>query len=262
MEAVAKRQIETVLQRKDVRATGMAILHAEGVSLSFGGQRVLDRLGLCIRTGDVLLLRGENGSGKTTLLNVMSGFIRPEQGTIRMHLHGQDINAISASPERLARSGLGRLWQDIRLFATMPVLDNVLAASPELVGKTALECIATWPLLRRQERIARERALYNLHLVGMADRAASSGDMLSVGQMKRVALARLLQAEADLWLLDEPLAGLDTDSANDLLELLGRLNDDHRKTFLIVEHQHERMAPICDRTLFLSDGRLQEEPKA
>jgi energy-coupling factor transporter ATP-binding protein EcfA2 len=114
----------------------------------------------------------------------------------------------------------------------------------------------------RLERAARERARHNLALVGMADREASSGEMLSAGQMKRVALARLLQAEAELWLLDEPLAGLDRNSAESLLELLHALNNDHEKTMLVVEHQHERMAPICDRVWFLADGRLHDrEPE-
>lgn len=231
---------------------------AEGLRVAFGGQRVLDGLGFELRLGEAVLLRGENGSGKTTLLNVLSGYIRPDGGRIRMRLKGREVDATVAAPEPLARSGLGRLWQDIRLFPTMSVLDNVLVASPELLRRTVLAGIAAWPWVRRQERIARERAFHNLALVSMADRADSSADMLSVGQMKRVALARLLQAEADLWLLDEPLAGLDHKSAEGLLKLLEGLNDDHGKTMLIVEHQHDRMAPLCDRTWFLTEGRLHE----
>lgn len=235
------------------------VAQADGLSLAFGGQRVLDRLNFVVRSGEAVLLRGENGSGKTTLLNVISALIRPDAGIIRMRLKGREVDASRASPERLACAGLGRLWQDIRLFQTMTVLDNVLAASPELRGCTAFAGIVTWPWLRRREQASLERALHNLELVGMADRARSSADMLSVGQMKRVAVARLLQSEADLWLLDEPLAGLDQVSAERLLMLLERLNEDHGRTLLIVEHQHERMAPICDRTWFLTDGCLHEE---
>jgi ABC-type branched-subunit amino acid transport system ATPase component len=257
MEAVAGKLIAPAEPQAATDAAPWAV-RTEGLHLAFGGQRVLDGLGFVLRAGDAVLMRGENGSGKTTLLNVLTGLIRPDAGSVRMRLRGREIDATRTSPERLARGGLGRLWQDIRLFPTMSALENVLAASPGLLGSTAFAGIAAWPWLRRRERAARERALHNLALVGMADRAESSADMLSVGQMKRVALARLLQAEADLWLLDEPLAGLDGKSAEGLLGLLARLNKDQGRSLLVIEHQHERMAPICDRTCLLADGRLHE----
>ncbi|MFH2124577.1 MAG: ATP-binding cassette domain-containing protein [Pseudomonadota bacterium] len=258
MEAVAENLIETMTLRVAVGAPPWAVRTAD-LRLAFGGHHVLDGLDLTLQAGEAILLRGENGSGKTTLLNVLSGLIRPDAGSILMRLKGRDIDVTCTSPERIARSGLGRLWQDIRLFPTMTALDNVLAASAELLDRTAFSGIVFWPLVRRQERAARERALHNLELVGMADRADSSADMLSVGQMKRVAIARLLQAEADFWLLDEPLAGLDQVSAEGLLKLIERLNVDHGKTMLVVEHQYERMAPICSRTWFLVDGHLHAE---
>jgi len=261
MEAVAKNMFEIEGARLAGGSSSWAVRTMD-LRLAFGGNRVLDGLRLTLRAGEAVLLRGENGSGKTTLLNVLSGLIRPDAGSVVLYLKGRDRDVARSSPEQLACCGLGRLWQDIRLFPTMTVLDNVLAASPELLNRTALAGIVFWPLVRRQERAARERALHNLALVGMEDRAGSSADMLSVGQMKRVALARLLQSEADFWLLDEPLAGLDQESASGLLKLLEKLNNGHGKTMLIVEHQHERMAPICARTCFLADGRLHAETPA
>ena len=257
MNAVAEKLVESMLPCPLAKASPW-VMQVEGLCLDFDGQRVLDRLDFTLRSGQAVLLRYKCRSGNNTLLNVISGLIRPDAGDIRMCLKDREINATHASPELLACAGLGRLWQDIRLFPTMTVLDNVIAASPSLRRTTALASVAAWPWLRRHERVARERALYNLDLVGMADRAHSSADMLSVGQMKRVAVARLLQSEADLWLLDEPLAGLDQLSAEGLLRLLERLNKDDRRTLVIVEHQYERMAPLCDRTCFLADGRLRE----
>jgi branched-chain amino acid transport system ATP-binding protein len=261
MEAVAENLNETITLRATEGVLPWAVRTAN-LCLAFGGHQVLNGLNLTLQAGEAILLRGENGSGKTTLLNILSGLIRPDAGSVLLHLKGREIDVTGSSPERIARSGLGRLWQDIRLFPTMTALDNVLAASADLLDRTALAGITCWPLIRRQERVARERALHNLALVGMADRSDSSADKLSVGQMKRVALARLLQAEADFWLLDEPLAGLDQVSAEEILRLLERFNTDHGKTMLVVEHQHERMAPICGRMFFLANGHLQPERSA
>lgn len=237
--------------------TAIAVVEARDLSLAFGGHQVLDGLSFHLPAASVTLLRGENGSGKTTLLNVINGFIRPDKGTLYINLHGRKtiINGES-TPEQVARTGVGRLWQDIRLFPTMTALDNVLAATPRFANGNLLTTLAAWPAWRREERTARQRALRHLEVVNMADRAQSSCDMLSGGQMKRVAIARMLQAEAELLLMDEPLAGLDCASANDLLDLLARLREKHGKTMLIVEHQHEHLLPVCDRSLLLFDGKL------
>jgi len=232
------------------------IARAECVHLAFEGHCILDDVSFDLLNGKAVFLRGDNGSGKTTLLNTVSGFLRPDKGQIHLNLNGRSFDAVRTQPERLARAGLGRLWQDIRLFPTMTVLENVLAASTGLIGLNPALALAAWPVSRHQERRAREKALANLELVGMADRAKSSGDKLSVGQMKRVAIARMLQSEAELMLLDEPLAGLDRDSVDGLVSLLNRLNQEQGKTLLIVEHQHEQMAPICHETWYLEDGRL------
>ncbi len=230
------------------------------ISLAFGGQQVLDGLSFHLPAASITLLRGENGSGKTTLLNVINGFIAPDSGVVEFNLRGRRaVFNGTATPERVARAGVGRLWQDIRLFPTMTALDNVMAATRRLAAGNLLDSLAAWPVWRREERAARERAMRNLEAVNMAHRAQSSCDMLSVGQMKRVAIARLLQGEAELLLLDEPLAGLDRDSAAGLIELLARLRDEHKKTMLVVEHRHERLMPACDRVLLLENGRLAEQ---
>lgn len=239
-----------------VTSTDKYAVRSEQLSLAFGGLHVLDDVSFTVPRGGAVLLRGENGSGKTTLLNVLSGFLCPDSGHISFRLNGDDLESARTSPERLARAGLGRLWQDIRLFPTMTVLENVLAATPGLIGQNPALAMVLWPVVRKQDRQARERALFYLEIVGMADRVGSLGDRLSGGQMKRVALARLLQGGADLLLLDEPLAGLDQESAEKLVALLHDLNKNHGKTLLIVEHQHERVAPVCNETWYLANGKL------
>lgn len=232
------------------------VAQATGVCLSFGAHHILDNVSLSIKSGKAVLLRGDNGSGKTTMLNLINGFLRPDKGRIHLNLNGSSVDVASTSPERLARLGVGRLWQDIRLFPTMSVIENILAATPRLLGQNPFMAMAAWPISKRQERHARERARYHLSLVGMDDRANSSGDKLSLGQMKRVALARLLQSGATLFLLDEPLAGLDQEAAGSLIETLKLIRLKEGKTLLVVEHQHEKISGLCDEIWYLSGGKL------
>jgi len=240
----------------DRQATG-CVAKAEGVGLSFGGQRILDQVSFSLLARSAILLRGDNGAGKTTLLNVLSGFVRPDFGRIHLWINGSNLDVTRCDPVEVARAGVGRLWQDIRLFPTMTVIENVLAATPGFVTQNSISALVAWSRVRRQEKDARQEAMENLRRVGMEDLASSSADKLSVGQMKRVAIARLLQSNAELWLLDEPLAGLDKGSADSFMVLLDEVRRLHGKTFVLIEHQHERIAPTCDETWYLADGVLR-----
>jgi ABC-type branched-subunit amino acid transport system ATPase component len=252
----------------DLPASGGAVATVESVTLStrdiavaFGGHQVLRGVNLDVRSGQIALLRGANGCGKTTLLNILSGFLRPDAGSASFDSNGIRIDILRESPNRLARLGVARLWQDIRLFPTMTVLENVLAASPHAIGINSALTLFAYRKVKRQERAFHEQAMRWLELLGMADRAGSSGDMLSVGQSKRVAIARLLQTGAQVLLLDEPLAGLDQESAEKLVVDLNRLTDTTHKALLVVEHNHDVIIPVCDLRLTLVDGLLHREER-
>lgn len=259
MEAVALSEMmigdrQTAARRAAVHG---ARVEARDVAVAFGGQTVLDGVDFELKPGELVVLRGENGSGKTVLFNVLSGYLTPDRGEVRIRLNGAWLNPSVTSPERLARRGVGRHWQDIRLFPTMTVLDNVLASTQQLLGENPALAIMARFEVARQERLARARALENLAVMGMAERADSSCDMLSVGQMNRVALARLLQMEASLLLLDEPLAGLDSSAAKAFARDLARLRDSG-KTVLVVEHRADLLVGAADRVWHLSGGRIAE----
>lgn len=230
----------------------------QGIELAFGGQTVLNSVTFNLHPGEFAVLRGENGSGKTVLLNILSGHLTPDRGTVRLRIGDRWIDATHTPAEQLARLGVGRLWQDIRLFPSMTVLDNVLAATPRMLGQNPWLALLARPVVLRQERTATGRARKHLEAVGMADRAGSSCDMLSVGQMKRVALARLLQMEASLLLLDEPLAGLDAAAVEVFARDLERLCRTHGKTIFVVEHRHDILSRFTDRVLQMNDGRIEE----
>lgn len=257
MTTAALSETSTGERRITRRAPGGARVEARDVVVAFGGQTVLNNVGFALHAGEMVLLRGENGSGKTVLFNVLSGYLPPDRGEISVEVNGRRLDPSGTSPERLARSGVGRLWQDIRLFPTMTVLDNVLASTSGLWGENPVWAVFARTKVMRQERQAQARALENLAIVGMADRAHSSCDMLSVGQMKRVALARLLQMEASVLLLDEPMAGLDAAAADALATDLGHLRD-VGKTLLVVEHRAAALMEVADRVWHLSEGRITE----
>jgi ABC-type branched-subunit amino acid transport system ATPase component len=240
-------------------AEGPAEAQVRDVFLGFDGHRVLNGISFELPPGQITLLRGENGSGKTVLLNVLCGYIAVDEGFVRLKLGGEWIDASRCTPERLARRGVGRMWQDIRLFPTMTVLDNVLVATPKMLGENPALALFARPAVVRQERAARERAFDNLNLVGMVDRAHSSCDMLSVGQMKRVAIARLLQMGASLLLLDEPFAGLDAAGAASFARDLDRLRSERQKTILVIEHRPDAISDLVDRIWTLRDGRIEKD---
>jgi branched-chain amino acid transport system ATP-binding protein len=225
------------------------VLRTRRISKAFGGQTVLDAVSVELRRGEVVLLRGDNGSGKTTLLNILSGNLEPDVGKIELSVNGaeegftfprswwQRVNLFDHfTPERVADEGVGRTWQEMRLFSTMDLRNNIAVASPHQLGENP-----AWALLRRRavhqyEQTNVANAGHVLAELGLKGRESASADRISLGQSKRVAIARAVQAGARLLFLDEPLAGLDASGVNNVLRLLEGLVRDHNVTLVIVEH--------------------------
>jgi branched-chain amino acid transport system permease protein len=245
--------------RDPLISSGQTRLKAIGITLAFGGHTVLQEVDLEIASGQIALLRGANGSGKTTLLNVLSGFLRPDSGVATLETTYEALDVLNETPDRLARIGIARLWQDVRLFSSMTVLENVMVASPNAVALNPLSALFQPERIKRQEQTFRTQAMFWLEMVGIADRAGSSGDQLSLGQAKRVAIARALQTGAKVLLLDEPLSGLDSESLPRLVEDLSRIAETTKRAMLIVEHNQEAISPICHLRYTLATGRLTRE---
>ena len=246
---------ETPAAERPACAPAAPVVKVRDAVLAFGGEEVLGGVTFDLRPGEIVLLHGGNGSGKTVLLNVLCGYLALDAGSVRMDLRGKWINPARVTPDRLARLGVGRLWQDVRLFPTMTVLDNVLAATRASFDGWSWLGHLVRPRFVRDEH--EERALEHLRLVGMCDRVRSSCDMLSFGEMKRVALARLLQMEAGLLLLDEPFAGLDATATAALAQDLQRLRNNGDKTILVVEHRRE-VRRFVDRVWTMRNGRVRD----
>jgi ABC-type branched-subunit amino acid transport system ATPase component len=210
----------------------VGLLELRGISKSFGGLRVLDGVDLSVETGGVHALIGPNGSGKTTLLNCVSGILRAERGEI--HFRGSRLDQLA--PHRRALLGVGRTFQNIRLFAGMTVLDNVLVGRPDR-GRHGL--LQAWlrPPFRRpaEERLTRQRARGLLERVGLGDRAEMPAEGLPLADQRRVEIARALAGDPALLLLDEPAAGMTAAEKAGLYTLVREIVAGHC-TVLLVEH--------------------------
>ncbi len=247
-------------------ASSSVLLRAEHLTKQFGCQTVLDNISLQLKSGEVVLLEGANGSGKTTLLNILTGHLRPDSGTIKLCLAGQSKSFHFSRwgwlrrflPERLARLGIGRTWQDLRLFKTQSLQDNIAVATPEQRGENPLWVLLRGGQVKRQETQIQQQAKDWLAEFGLADRAAATADQLSLGQAKRVAIARAVQSGAKVLFLDEPLAGLDASGVAEVMDLLERLVQ-QGMTIVIVEHpcNQEAIRRIATTIWQLQNGQLK-----
>ncbi len=262
--------LEKNIPEMNTMETDKAVLSVRGMKKAFGGQVVLDDISLDLRQGEVVLLRGENGSGKTTLVNILTGNLEPDRGELCININGnneefawprkwwKNINPFDHfTPERLAREGIGRAWQDIRLFPTMTALENVAVATQKQTGENPALALLNLRA-KREDKLNRQKASEWLGRVGLGDRLDSSCDKISLGQMKRVAIARAIQAGAKVLFLDEPLSGLDRQGISEVMGYLETLARENSITLVIVEHVFNipTVLSLADTVWTLSNGKL------
>jgi branched-chain amino acid transport system permease protein len=226
------------LTTRTAQSDGTTLLRVSKISKHFGGLKAVDEVDLEVRRNEVHALIGPNGSGKSTLLNVLSGLYVLSGGEIR--LEGEAIGALP--PHERAARGLGRTFQNIRLFTAMSVLDNVIVGA-ERPGNPV-----------EPGSSARDLARAALGFVGLADRAQRSVTSLSYGHQRRVEIARALAGNPRLLLLDEPGAGLNHVEKDDLVTLLKRLKG-HGLTILIIDHDMNLVEKVADHITVLNFGR-------
>ncbi len=230
--------------------TAGAKLVVEGVSLSFGGLRVLDKVSLSASTGEIVGVIGPNGAGKTTLFNVICGFVRADSG--RVIWRGEELQR--HRPHDLARLGVERTLQGVGLFPSLNALDNVLVGTTP-IGRRGLasELFGLWPSSHYERRL-RSRAMEALSVLRVAEYAERFPSSMPYPVQKRVALARALVSDPDLVLMDEPASGL---SSSDISEL-GELFKGLRGTIgiLLVEHNIDLVMATCSRIFVLDFGKV------
>ncbi len=253
------------------------ILKARDLRKSFGGQIVLDGASLDLHEGEVVLLRGDNGSGKTTLLNILTGNLEPDFGTVWMDADGTEENFSFPfrwsqyanpfnhfTPERVANEAVGRTWQDIRSFKTGSVLENIAVATPNQPGENPWKVLLQNEMTRHFETANEAQCRELLGKTGLNGVAEATADRTSLGQAKRLAIARAVRAGARVLFLDEPLSGLDSAGIDDIIGLLNDLVMKDHLTLVIVEHVFNipRILRIAHTVWTLSNGKVQIEDVA
>ena len=235
----------------------MTILAAERLSVAFGGVRAIDEVSLSITADQVFSIIGPNGAGKTTLFNAFSGLYRPLAG--RVLLAGEDVTGLA--PERLARRGLSRTFQNLQIFYRMTVLENVMVGRHRHEATGILSELLHLPAVGRQNRESREAARSALSRVGLDTEAGRPAAALAYGALKRLEIARALASEPKALLLDEPAAGCNPVETADLERVIRSIVADG-VTVVLVEHDMRLVMNISDRIHVLAGGRTLAEGTA
>ena len=228
------------------------LLDVHEISRRFGGIRAVDGATLDVEAGSITGLIGPNGAGKTTAFNVISGFLRPQSGTIVF-----DGKHIERRPAHvIARAGLVRTFQIPRVLTRMSVLENVQLAATRQPGEVLGAALFVPRAVNRREREVRDEAMQILELVRLTRLAHDYAGTLSGGQRKLLELARALMTQPRMILLDEPMAGVAPTLALQLLEHILELRATRGTTFLVIEHDMEAIMAISDRVIVMDEGRV------
>ena len=250
------------------------ILQVEHVTMQFGGVVAVNNLSLEVREGEIVAIIGPNGAGKTTAFNVITGVYAPTNGLVRFdgecvvenyprgkmkkNYLGEDAGMFGEvkepTPDELTRLGMARTFQNIRLWKSMTVFDNILVAKH--MKRTSNLFTAAFRLNRAEEEQQRREVMELLEIVGLADVKDELATSLPYGKQRRLEIARALATKPKLLLLDEPAAGMNPQETQDLTHFIGQIRKDFAVTILLIEHHMDLVMDISDRIYVLDFGRL------
>ena len=234
-------------------AAGTPALELAGVTKRFGGLTSLSALDLRVATSEVLSVIGPNGAGKTTFFNVITGVYTPDEGDVL--LHGESIRGLS--PDKVARKGIARTFQNVRLFLNLTVRENIMAAMYGQTKTTLLGTVLATPGARREMRENEERVLDALSFFGtrlQGYRLNQPAYSLSYANRRRLEIARAMATGASVLLLDEPAAGMNPKETHEIAEIIGRLRAERGYTIVVIEHDMHVVEGISDRVVALDHG--------
>ena len=227
------------------------ILEVSNVTKKFGGVTAIKDTSFTVNSKEIFGLIGPNGAGKTTMFNIITGNYEPTEGSIKFH--GQIINGMK--PYKIVHRGIARTFQNIRLFTSMTVLDNVLIGFDYQSVYTYLESIFRLPRFFKEEKRIKARAMEILEILDIAQYADELATSLSYGQQRKVEIARALAANPQLLLLDEPAAGMNPIETHELAELFFKIREEFDITILLIEHDMKFVNKLCDRVMVLDYGK-------
>ncbi len=248
----------------------MRILETSHITMRFGGVVAVDNLSLHVDSGEIVAIIGPNGAGKTTAFNMITGVYMPTLGKVYLHnADGSKQDVTGYRPDMVTALGAARTYQNIRLFRSMTVLENVLIAEHLHLKSSFIHAVTGVPKLnnllgavtrplryRDEERSMREHAMELLARVGLAHAAGEMATSLPYGEQRRLEIARALATRPRLLLLDEPAAGMNPKETEDLTTFVKQLRDDLKLTIMLIEHHMQIVMDISDRIYVLDYGKL------
>lgn len=249
MQAGATQAPPMAQQAQDV------LLETRGLTQQFGGLVAVDSVDLQIQRGAISSVIGPNGAGKTTFFNMIAGIYRPTRGEILF-----DGNVIARNsgrtmrPDQVTSIGIARTFQNIRLFANVPAIDNVLMGMHTRLSSTPVSAILRTKAQKAEEYAAREKAYSLLDYVGLSDQARTTAKNLSYGDQRRLEVARALASEPKLLLLDEPTAGMNPRETAGMTEFIDQMRHELTMTILLIEHDMKVVMGISDHIAVLDHG--------
>ncbi|SER91977.1 branched-chain amino acid transport system ATP-binding protein [Propionibacterium cyclohexanicum] len=244
--------MSTATTTRDLSAIehGQMLLDARQVTMRFGGLVAVNKVDLQVHSGEIVGLIGPNGAGKTTFFNCLTGMYRPTSGEVVFA-----GKLLPPRPAKVARAGVARTFQNIRLFQNMTTLENVLVGMYCRTHANALDAVFRTPRHHREEADCRARAMELLGFVGLADHVDDLARSLPYGHQRRLEIARALATEPKLLLLDEPTAGMNPQETKEAEELIFRIRD-LGLAVLVIEHDMRFIFSLCDRVTCLVRGEV------
>ncbi len=227
----------------------MHLLEFKNISMHFGGIKAIEDLDMRVKENQIMSIIGPNGAGKTTIFNCISGLTKPVKGSIFF----SGTNIVDLQPHEIAKLGISRTFQNIRLFKEMSVLENIIVAQHCRTSSGIIDAVLGLSKFRHEERTVREKAIEYLEFVGLYDLANTTSGSLPYGAQRRLEIARALASEPSLILLDEPTAGMNPQETNQVMELIGNIKK-LGKTVLLIEHDMKVVMGISDWIVVMDHG--------
>lgn len=233
----------------------MSILKVNNLSKSFGGIKAVTDVSLTVNSGEIVGLIGPNGAGKTTFFNLLTGIYTPTSGDIVYELD-KTITSKNLKPHKMARYGIARTFQNIRLFHDMTVLDNVLLGFHNSLKYGVISSLLRLPSFYKAESEVLEEALKLLDKFGLLDKKDELAKNLSYGDQRRVEIARALASKPKILLLDEPAAGMNPNETKELTEMIKWIGKTFNLTIILIEHDMSLVMGICENIFVFDYGKL------
>nr|WP_024966483.1 high-affinity branched-chain amino acid ABC transporter ATP-binding protein LivG [Pantoea sp. IMH] len=226
------------------------VLAVNGLMMRFGGLLAVNNVSLNLHAQEIVSLIGPNGAGKTTVFNCLTGFYRPTGGSIKLG----DRELAGLPGQKIARMGVVRTFQHVRLFREMTVIENLLVAQHQHLKSGVFAGLLKTPAFRKAESEALDRAATWLERVGLLEMANRQAGNLAYGQQRRLEIARCMVTRPDILMLDEPAAGLNPKETLELDELIAELRGEHKVSVLLIEHDMKLVMGISDRIYVVNQG--------